>query len=493
MNYKSVKHMTKNVQRVGLRVLFLVAMMVWGTACQDDDPATPPAISGFSPATGGLPGSNATIAGNNFSATPAGNAVLFNGVTATVTAATSTQLTVTVPQATTGKITVTVNGMTATSANDFIILIPAPVITGFSPSTGRAATAVTITGSHFSKTLTENIVKFNGVTAKVTQASETSLTVTSPDGALTGKITVSVNGQEAASSADFEAVHTVYVAGYSFDSDNSSVQVAEYWKDGVLASLTDATGNSSISAIDVVGQDVYLAGVIGDAKTTYAAYWKNGAVVKLTGETTYGDATAIDVIGNDVHVAGKELNKIVYWKNGVPTYLTDGTTSGQTEGMAISGNDVYIIGNEGDLGKYWKNGVAVELGWDTYPYAITVAGNDVHIAYFKDNAVYHWKNGESKKISDGNKEAIPWDIVVSGTDVHIVGRDGDKAAYWKNGTPVPLEEGRDAYALFILGSDVYIAGNDSSNRAKYWKNGVAINLTEAESGYEAASLAIMVR
>jgi hypothetical protein len=60
----------------------------------------PLTLVGFSPAQGHF-GSTVTITGTGFdAATPANNLVKFNGVTATVTAATSTTLTVTVPTAT---------------------------------------------------------------------------------------------------------------------------------------------------------------------------------------------------------------------------------------------------------------------------------------------------------------------------------------------------------------------------------------------------------
>ena len=72
------------------------------------------AIFSFSPSQGGV-GQTVTIQGQNFSATPSSNTVKFNGTTATVTAATTSQLTTTVPSgATTGPISVTVGTSTAT-------------------------------------------------------------------------------------------------------------------------------------------------------------------------------------------------------------------------------------------------------------------------------------------------------------------------------------------------------------------------------------------
>lgn len=82
---------------------------------------TIPHITSFAPATGAV-GTTVTITGTNFSTTVANNTVMFNGVVATVTAATSTQLTVTVPTgASTGTITVTVGSSTATSTSTFTV------------------------------------------------------------------------------------------------------------------------------------------------------------------------------------------------------------------------------------------------------------------------------------------------------------------------------------------------------------------------------------
>jgi hypothetical protein len=164
------------------------------------------AITGFSPESG-RSGAAVTITGTNFGTTPSENVVKFNGVAATVTSATATELVATVPEtATTGKITVTLNGKTATSSTDFTVL--QATIAGFSPESGAQGTEVTITGTNFSTTPSENVVKFNDVAATVTSATATELVVTVPETATTGKITVTVGNQTATSSADFTVLQT---------------------------------------------------------------------------------------------------------------------------------------------------------------------------------------------------------------------------------------------------------------------------------------------
>jgi hypothetical protein len=81
----------------------------------------PFAITSFSPASGPV-GTQVTINGNHFNATPASNIVYFGAVKATVVSATSTQLVVTVPVgATYEPISVTTNNLTAYSRLPFLL------------------------------------------------------------------------------------------------------------------------------------------------------------------------------------------------------------------------------------------------------------------------------------------------------------------------------------------------------------------------------------
>ena len=165
-----------------------------------------PYVLSFSPLKGGgLDDVSVDIKGVNFSSTLAENIVKFNGVAANVTAVSADKrtLTVKVPSgATSGKITVEVAGQTATSASDFSV--PAPTITSVTPGASIVGGTVVISGTNFSATAANNIVKFNGVAADVpTSASATSLTVIVPAGATTGKISVTVDGQTATFGTDF--------------------------------------------------------------------------------------------------------------------------------------------------------------------------------------------------------------------------------------------------------------------------------------------------
>ncbi|TRX54863.1 hypothetical protein FNH22_19100 [Fulvivirga sp. M361] len=81
-----------------------------------------------------------------------------------------------------------------------------PTLVSFTPVEGTEGAVVTIIGTNFSTTTSENVVKFNGTPATVSVASDVSLVATVPAGASTGKITLEVNGRQVESNRDFTVV-----------------------------------------------------------------------------------------------------------------------------------------------------------------------------------------------------------------------------------------------------------------------------------------------
>jgi hypothetical protein len=237
-------------------VIFLGAVLsICVLSCGDDDePATPsPVISGFTPSSG-LPDATVTITGENFSTTAAENIVSFNGTPATVVSATETTLVVTIPDgATAGPISVTVNGVKVTSSFSFTPLNT--TITSFTPESGVPGTVVTISGTNFSTTASENIVKFNGIEAEVTAATATTLTVIVPADASDGKITVAIHDKVTTSAnlftiAELEVTETfppIAAVGISVKISGTNFSpVAEYNVvkfNGVPATVTAVSEN----------------------------------------------------------------------------------------------------------------------------------------------------------------------------------------------------------------------------------------------------------
>ncbi len=166
-----------------------------------------PVITSFSP-DNAIAGSTVylMIAGQNFSPLPDGNEVRVNGIPARVTSAGATMISAIVPAScTTGRVTVTTSAGTAVSDRDFTVLpVPSPVITGISPENGPVGTAVTVSGTNLaSPTGLMQVVRFNGVPAKILSAYVGSVQVSVPAGATTGPVTVTTEAGTGASPANF--------------------------------------------------------------------------------------------------------------------------------------------------------------------------------------------------------------------------------------------------------------------------------------------------
>ncbi|WP_211461472.1 IPT/TIG domain-containing protein [Collimonas silvisoli] len=167
------------------------------------------AIASFTP-TAGVAGANVTIYGSGFSTTAASNTVTFNGVAATVTSASASQLKLTVPaSAKTGVITVSNANGSATSTQPFTVgsNLSAPTITGFTPTIGAAGTAVTVNGTNFQAGVVNNKVSFGGVSGSTTAVTAPSQAVaTVPSTGQSGKVSVQTAAGTGTSSADFFVV-----------------------------------------------------------------------------------------------------------------------------------------------------------------------------------------------------------------------------------------------------------------------------------------------
>ena len=156
-----------------------------------------PTITGFSP-TFGPAGTVVTVAGTNFTGA---TMVTFGGSAAAgFTVVSATQLTATVPGgATSGQVVVTTPGGKATSATSFTVT-PPPTVHGFSPSSGKVGTAVTLSGKGF---LGASQVAFGSVTASFTIVSDEQITTSVPSGAGSAPVSVTTRAGTAYSPWSF--------------------------------------------------------------------------------------------------------------------------------------------------------------------------------------------------------------------------------------------------------------------------------------------------
>ena len=158
-----------------------------------------PTVTSFTPASG-VSGTTVIISGINFTGV---TAVSFGGVAASsFTYISPTAIIATVGSGSSGSVSVTTPLGTG-SLTGFTFIVPVPTITSFSPSSGAIGTSVTITGTNFSTTASNNLVYFGAVKATVTAVTSTSLTVTVPYGTTFQPITVTTNNLTAYSSKPF--------------------------------------------------------------------------------------------------------------------------------------------------------------------------------------------------------------------------------------------------------------------------------------------------
>jgi hypothetical protein len=164
---------------------------------------------------------------------------------------------------------------------------PAPVtLSGFAPASGPAGTPVTIAGTGFSATAAQNAVSFNGVAAAVTAAAATTLAVTVPMGATTGKVAVTVAGNAAASATDFVVTAPGAPAITSFAPASGAP--------GMAVSVTGANFNAAAGGTTVkLNQNAATVSSVTPAALTFAVPAATGSgKIRVTTATGSADSLA---------------------------------------------------------------------------------------------------------------------------------------------------------------------------------------------------------
>lgn len=336
----------------------LFLSLLW-SGCKNSDevhnPIIPaPTITEFSP-TSGSAGTSVTITGTNFSTAAANNVVMFNGTTATVSAATGTSLTVSVPAgASSGKITVGVSSQTVSSATHFTI-VQAPTISGLSPDTGAEGATVTITGVNFSASIINNLVRFNGALALVTAATTTRLTVIVPEDGSTGKVTVQVGSQTAISAEDFvygatKTVSTLAGSGLFGFADGT----------GTAAQFNHPIG----IALDAAG-NIYVT----DAENNrIRKVTSTGTVTTLAGDGTAGSADGDGTAARFLSPRGVVLDASgnLYIADGINNRIRKITPTGTVTTLAGSGTRGSTDGNGVSAQFDFPKGIAIDASGNLY-------------------------------------------------------------------------------------------------------------------------------
>ena len=210
-----------------------------------------------------LSGTTVTINGVGFDSTAANNTVSFNnGAIGTVISASATTLTIlfsTKPSAGVLTAVVTVNGVSSIGAVRVASI--APIVTLNSASIGANAATLTINGSGFSTTASNNTVTFNnGAIGTVTAATATALTVAlSTKPTTPGNLTAIVTTSGAASGAAIQvatvtpvvtakttnlsrSANRIVITGFGFNTVPTNNTVV--FNNGAVGTVTAATATS---------------------------------------------------------------------------------------------------------------------------------------------------------------------------------------------------------------------------------------------------------
>ena len=200
-----------------------------------------PSIAGITPSNG-LIGDQVVISGASFGDTRGNNYVSFNGVAVTNYINWSeSSITVTVPQGTTsGKVYVMI-GTIKSNEVDFTLT---PQLTSVTPDKANLGTQITLTGINFGDTRGTNFVSFNTYNATSYQSwTNTSIIVTVPNSALSGKISVTINGVKS-NELDF-TVTSIMIGNQEWTTRN--LDVTTYRNGDAIPECTDNTQWNSLT------------------------------------------------------------------------------------------------------------------------------------------------------------------------------------------------------------------------------------------------------
>ncbi len=217
--------------------------------------------------------------------------------------------------------------------------VPDPIlphtISSINPEVGEVGNSIMIMGTNFSPVRSNNKVSFNGVSALVTAATPTALTVTVPEGATAGPITVShyqltvtgpifniisiptISEVSPTSGAEGDII-TITGTKFSDIIDNNSIVI-----NGIVATITEATETSITTSIPIGS----TAGS-GDITVTIA-----GQTATFSGFDIVPVITAIDPLtgeeGDTITITGTSFSTTaadnIIDFNGTPAVVTMAT------------------------------------------------------------------------------------------------------------------------------------------------------------------------
>ncbi|MCG8604915.1 tandem-95 repeat protein, partial [bacterium] len=237
-----------------------------------------PIITAFSPA-GGVPGTEVTVTGSNLLGT---TDVFFSSISAaSFSVDHDGQIRAIVGAgSSSGRVGVTSSEGTALSSTDFII-VSAPTINFFSPTSGPAGGEVTLTGNNFTG-ITE--VRFAGTLAfDFVVESDTRLRVTVPVGAGVGLISVTNGAGTAVSSGNFTVIAPPVVSNFAPTSGAAGTRVTVTGSN--LSSITGVFFNGVASPSFQIDSENQITASVPAGATTGAVSVTNAAGTAVSSQS----------------------------------------------------------------------------------------------------------------------------------------------------------------------------------------------------------------
>lgn len=244
-------------------------------------------------------------------------------------------------------------------------------VTGFSPTSSAVGTPVTIYGTKFSATPSQNTVKFNGTTATVVSSTVSQIVANVPSGATTGPITVTAPAGTATSTSSFTVRNSASPTITNFTPTVGSA--------GGSVTIT-GTNFQTTSTDNIVTINGARTSVTSATTTNVQATIPNGVVSGRVGITTPGGQalsvndliippagfTSTDVSTNSRITFGETKTLTINAANKISLLLFNGT-AGQHVGLSVDG--VNIPGST-EVKIYQPNGSQLTFS--------SVAQNDTH-------------------------------------------------------------------------------------------------------------------
>jgi hypothetical protein len=289
---------------------------------------------------------------------------------------------------------------------------------------------------------------------------------------------------------------------------------------GALVLASCKKKKSDVPTLAPVAKKVYTVGYEQNSAGFYIGrYWVDttATIISVSGSDVV--LHDIEVVGTDIYVFGEVephgggSRKISIWKNGAVLYdnIAVGNFRPQKRTLVVNGSDIYLCGETYSATaptqqpSVWKNGTVTILPHSlVYSYAtnIFVEGSNVYVLGRDYSATQEttvlWKNGVREVLTECEQGEA---VFAMGSDVYVAGNDiNSKPAYWKNGakTLLPISANSDAQCsgIKVVGTDIYVSGTESLpggyDAVIYWKNGNKVTLSNTASNLNAESFGIDV-